>query len=51
MKDNYWSIHFEVVIFAILLGAYFLIDSKIERQRQKTDKLYEMFYEIVRDKK
>jgi hypothetical protein len=50
MKENHWSIHLEfLVIFVTLLGGYFLIDSKVERQGQQTDRLYEMFYDAQND--
>lgn len=46
-----WSIHAEfVIIFVTLLGGYFMIDNKIERQSERTDKLYEMFIEVVKEK-
>jgi hypothetical protein len=47
-----WSIHAEfVIIFITLLSGYFMIDSKIERQSERTDKLYEMFIDLIKDKK
>ena len=45
-----WSIHIEfVIIFITLLGGYFMIDSKIERQGERTDKLYEMWCETQKE--
>lgn len=45
-----WSIHVEfLVIFITLLGGYFMIDSKIERQSQRSDRLYEMFIDLLKE--
>ena len=50
--DKSWSTHVEfVVIFITLLGGYFMIDNKIERQGERTDKLYEMFIDLLKESK
>ncbi len=51
MENKNWSIHAEfVVIFITLLGGFYLLDGKIERQIEcqsaRTDKLYEMFVQV-----
>ncbi len=53
MKDNtQWTIHAEFVVLLItLLGGFYLLDGKIERQSQRTDRLYEMFIDIVKERK
>lgn len=44
-----WSTHVEfVVLFITLLGGFFLIDGRIERQCARTDKLYEIYAEQQR---
>lgn len=50
METKGWFVHVEwVVVFITLLGGFYLIDGKIERQGERTDKLYEMFVENQRD--
>lgn len=45
-----WVTHAEFLVLLItLLGGFYLLDGKIERQSQRTDKLYEMFCEIRKD--
>lgn len=52
METKNWSIHLEfVVLFVTLLGGFYLIDGKTERQSQRTDRLYEMFIDVVKEKK
>ena len=58
-----WIAHVEFFTLLIaILGAFFVLDAKIERQSQKTDqimqkqtertdKLYEMFIELVKERK
>ncbi len=49
MEKN-WASHAEfIVLLLTLLGGFYLLDGKIERQSARTDKLYEMFIELVRD--
>lgn len=46
-KTNSWTNHAEFVVLLItLLGGFYLLDGKIERQGERTDKLYEMFCEV-----
>ena len=52
MKEQPWSIHVEfLVLLVTLLGGFYLLDGKIERQSTRTDRLYEMFIEVVKEKK
>ncbi len=45
-----WSIHVEfLVIFVTLIGGFYLFDAKVERQGQRTDKLYEMFVDLLKE--
>jgi len=63
LEGKNWFVHVEwVVVLVTLLGGFYTLDSRIDRQceridqrllsqEQRTDRLYEMFIEIVRDKK
>ncbi len=56
MEQKNWSIHVEfAVILLTLIGGFYTLDGKIERNSQmqsaRTDKLYEMFIDLVREKK
>ena len=47
-----WSIHAEfLVLLVTLLGGFYLLDGKIERQGNRTDRLYEMFCDLQRQTK
>lgn len=51
-----WVGHIEfLALLMTLLGGFYLLDGKIERQGerqgQRTDRLYEMFIEIVKERK
>ena len=51
-----WTIHAEFIILLVtLIGGFYLLDGKIERQGERqsarTDKLYEMFIEVVKERK
>lgn len=45
MNDKtHWSSHVEwAVLLVTLIGGFYMIDGKIERQMTRTDKLYEMY--------
>ncbi len=50
MKENHWFIHVEwVVVLVTLLSGFYLLDGKIERQGERTDRLYEMFVQNQKD--
>jgi hypothetical protein len=53
MNDTrHWTIHAEfIVLLMTLLGGFYLLDGKIERQGERTDKLYEMFIDLIKDGK
>lgn len=52
MNDRHWTTHIEfMVLLVTLIGGFYLLDGKIERQSSRTDKLYEMFIEIVKEKR
>ncbi len=51
MERN-WTSHAEfIVLLVTLLGGFYLLDGKIERQSGRTDRLYEMFIDLVKDGK
>lgn len=45
MNDNKnWFVHVEwVVVLVTLLGGFYMLDGKIERQGERADRLYDMF--------
>ena len=48
-----WSIHVEfLVLLVTLIGGFYLLDGKIERglqiQSARSDRLYEMFIDLVK---
>jgi hypothetical protein len=50
MNDKHWSLHAEfVVILITLLGGFYLLDGKIEAQSHRTDRLYEMFIDLIKE--
>ena len=47
-----WSIHAEfIVILMTLIGGFYLLDGKIERQGERTYKIYEMFIDLLKEGK
>ena len=51
-----WASHIEfLVLLTTLLGSFYLLDGKIERatsaQSARTDRLYEMFIDLVKETK
>lgn len=52
MENKNWFVHVEwVVVLVTLLGGFYLLDGKIERQGARTDRLYEMFIDLVKEGK
>lgn len=52
MESKNWSIHMEfVVLLVTLIGGFYFLDGKIERQGERTDKLYEMFIDLIKEGK
>lgn len=50
MDNKNWFVHVEwVVVLVTLLGGFYLLDGKIERQGARTDRLYEMFIDLVKE--
>lgn len=50
MEQKNWFVHVEwVVVLVTLLGGFYLLDGKIERQSARTDRLYEMFIDLVKE--
>jgi hypothetical protein len=48
-KTN-WLSHVEwCVMLVTLLGGFYLLDRKIERQSSRTDRLYEMFIDLIKE--
>ncbi len=48
-SKNGWFVHVEwVVVLMTLLGGFYLLDGKIERQGARTDRLYEMFIDLLK---
>ena len=44
---NTFTTHAEFAVLLItLIGGFYLLDGKIERQGERTDKLYEMFVQV-----
>lgn len=49
-NNNGWFVHVEwVVVLITLLGGFYLLDGKIERQGCRTDRLYEMFIDLIKE--
>lgn len=50
MKEINWVSHIEfMVLLVTLLGTFYLLDGKIERQSTRTDRLYEMYVETQKE--
>lgn len=48
MERKNWFVHLEfVILFVALVGGFYTIEGKIDRQGQRTDRLYEMFIEML----
>lgn len=39
-----------LILLMTLIGGFYLLDGKIERQACRTDRLYEMFIDLVKSK-
>ncbi len=49
-KENNWFVHVEWgVVFIISVVGFYLLNEKMERQGQRTDKIYEMFCTMQTD--
>lgn len=51
MNDSkHWTAHVEfMVLLVTLIGGFYLLDEKIERQGERTDKLYEIYVNTQKD--
>jgi hypothetical protein len=50
MDNKHWTTHLEFAVLLItLIGGFYTLDAKIERQGLRTDKLYEMYAETQRE--
>lgn len=51
MNDKSWFVHMEfIVLLVTLLGGFYTLDGKIDRQGARTDRLYEMFIDLLKEK-
>lgn len=49
-ESKNWTSHAEFVVLLItLIGGFYLLDGKIERQGTRTDRLYEMYCETQKE--
>ncbi len=49
-ENKSWTTHAEFIILLVtLLGGFYLLEGKIERQSERTDKLYEMFIDLIKE--
>ena len=47
-----WITHIEFLALLIsIIGGIYMLDGKIERQSQRTDRLYEMFIDLLKEKR
>jgi len=50
--QNNWAHHLEFLILLLtILGSFYTLDCKIERQSERSDRLYEMFIDLVKENK
>ncbi len=50
MDSKHWTTHVEFLVLLItLLGGFYLLDGKIERQGERTDRLYEIYVTTQKD--
>jgi hypothetical protein len=50
--SKHWTTHIEFIVLLItLMGGFYLLDGKIERQSARTDRLYEMFIDLLKERK
>lgn len=50
--QNNWITHVEFLALLItVIGGIYMLDGKIERQSQRTDRLYEMFIELLKERR
>ena len=50
MDTKNWSTHVEfLVLLVTLIGGFYLLDGKIEKQGDRTDRLYEIYVTTQKD--
>jgi hypothetical protein len=50
MENKNWATHIEfMVLLVTLLGGFYILDGKIERQSSRTDRLYEMYCDTQKE--
>ena len=50
MHERTWLGHLEwAVLLITLIGGFYTLDGKIDRQSQRTDRLYEMFVDLLKE--
>lgn len=49
MQNRGWIIHIEWIIgLATLISVFYFLNQKIERQEERIDRLYEMFFDVLK---
>jgi hypothetical protein len=49
-NTKHWTAHAEfIVLLVTLIGGFYTLDGKIERQSERTDRLYEMYCDVQKD--
>lgn len=52
MEGKNWFVHVEwAVLLVTLIGGFYVLDGKVERQASRTDRLYEMFIDLIKEGK
>lgn len=51
MNERGWFVHVEfMVLLVTLLGGFYTLDGKVDRQSARTDRLYEMFIDLLKER-
>lgn len=49
-EEKNWVTHAEfIVLLVTLIGGFYILDGKIDRQSNRTDRLYEMFIDLIKE--
>jgi len=52
MENVNWVVHLEfITVLLTLIGGLYTLDGKIEKQGARTDRLYEMFIDLLKEKR
>lgn len=52
MENRSWFVHLEfVVILVTIIGGFVMLESKLDRQSERTDTLYVMFIDLIKSQK